>query len=139
MLKKEKGITLISLIVYVIALTMLVAVIANVSRSFYKNMSEFSDSDSIELKFTQLNTFFLREINSSDTYISLCTGSNIRFSDGTQYLYKEGAVYYQTNDKNIKICDGIKNCTFQHNGATGVVSVNISDGTNDKTIHYKKN
>lgn len=139
MLKKEKGITLISLIVYIIALTMIVAVIANISRSFYKNLADFSDTDNIELQFEKFNTFFLSQINSSDTYISLCTQDSIRFSDGTQYIYKDNAVYYRTADKNIIICDKITECNFEHEIATNKVNVYMSDGTNDKTIHYKKN
>lgn len=138
MLKKEKGITLITLIIYVAAMTLLVAVIANISKSFYKNMSQFSDTNSVEFKVEKFNTFFLKQINTSGVSVTSCTDKNILFSDGTQYEYMDEAIYYKTSDKNLKLCDEVKNLKFEYNNTQKLINVYMSDGANEKTIQYKK-
>lgn len=139
MFKKQKGITLISLIIYLIAMTMLIAVIANISRSFYKNMSQFSVNNELEIKIEKFNTFFLKHVNTSSISVASCTENNISFSDGSNFIYQNDAIYYKTSDKNIKICDDILDIEFKYNTMAKELEVYIADSTADRRMFYKKN
>ena len=137
--KKEKGITIVTLIVYIVAMTITVGVIATLSRSFYKNINEFQNSDSIELKVEKFNTFFLKQINTASTTVSSCNTNKIVFSDGTNYEYKDNSIYYITSEKNVKLCDEIKDLKFEYRNANNTITVYFSTETEGKTFYYKKN
>ena len=139
MLKKDKGITLISLIIYLIAMTLLVAVVANISKSFYLNMSQFSDTDEIELQMEKFNTFFLKQINTSSIDVENVEDTSIEFNDGTKYVYENNAIYYKTTDKNLKLCDNIDELKIIYDETNKTITVNMKDKTNvEKEILYKK-
>ena len=57
-MKSEKGISLISLIIYLIAFTTAVAIVANVSNYFYKNLTQSGNSLKTNEQFLKLNSVF---------------------------------------------------------------------------------
>ena len=62
-MKSEKGITLISLIIYVIALTIVVGIIAVISGYFYDNIDTSSEDIEPMVEYTKFNSFFSEEVN----------------------------------------------------------------------------
>ena len=62
-MKSERGITLISVTVYIIAITILIGVITVISRYFYTNTKSVSQSIDPVTQFTKFNTFFSDEVN----------------------------------------------------------------------------
>ena len=62
-MKSEKGITLISLIIYVIALTIVIGIIAVISGYFYKNIATTSENVEPMVEYTKFNSFFSEEVN----------------------------------------------------------------------------
>ena len=62
-MKSEKGITLISLTIYVIAMAIVVGVIAIISTFFYSNMEDTDNIVSPMTEYTKFNSFFSDEIN----------------------------------------------------------------------------
>ena len=57
-MKSEKGITLVTLTVYLIAMTMVVAIVAVISRYFYTNTKTIGESVDYITEYTQFNSFF---------------------------------------------------------------------------------
>ena len=62
-MKSEKGITLISLTIYVIAMAVVIGIIAIVSTFFYSNMENSDDTVSPMAEYTKFNSFFSDEVN----------------------------------------------------------------------------
>ena len=62
-MRSEKGITLISLIIYVIALTIVIGIIAVISGYFYKNVATASVDVEPMVEYTKFNSFFSEEVN----------------------------------------------------------------------------
>ena len=58
-MKKEQGITLISLIVYVILLTFIVAAISSITSSFYANINNFDNESESAVAYSKFNMYFL--------------------------------------------------------------------------------
>ena len=115
-MKSNKGITMISLITYIIGLTIVTALIATLTTSFYKNIN-VSDVNSDTTQYTKFSSIFSEEINNKDNYVIDCKPitngvSYIIFSSGNQYTFmgKNNAIY----KNNVKICQNVDNCDFTY-------------------------
>ena len=61
-MKEEKGVTLISLIIYIMVMILIVALIANISSSFYSNLNEFDSESENAVAFSKFNMIFLNDL-----------------------------------------------------------------------------
>lgn len=118
-MKDNRGITLISLIIYVIGMVIVVSLIATLTTFFYKNVNVDNISKDTT-QYTKFSNLFLDEINKKDNDIVECKTteedgqkiSYIIFSDGNQYTYKaENKSVYKNK---IKICKDVEECEFSY-------------------------
>ena len=106
-MKKERGITLISLIIYIIVLCIVIAMLAMVSDMFYKNTDYLKDNSKYVAEYNKFNMYFIEDVkNNKDTY--KVEENEIIFEDGTMYTYTEDGVYRNK----IKICNNVAWCAF---------------------------
>ena len=113
-MKSNKGITITSLVIYVIAMAIVVGTIATLTSYFYNNMDELDSSTHSAVAYTEFNTYFTKEINIKENYPIFKEGTSdyIIFSKtGNQYAFKNGAIY----QNKVKICSNIQECTFEVN------------------------
>lgn len=114
-MKSQKGITLISITIYVIAMAIVVGVMAIISTFFYSNMENVSETINPITEYTKFNSFFTDEINHKGIEVLECgitkNGQNyIVFSNKVQYTYvPENKGIYR--DK-VKIAREVDNCIF---------------------------
>lgn len=139
-MKSEKGITLISVIIYIIAMTLIVSMMSVISTYFYKNMNNMVEIDPLT-EFTKFNSYFTDETNHNnikilDAKIEENGNSYIAFDNGVQYSFiKANKGIYKNK---VKICRNIDNCTFQEtiqNGKT-VIIVEFRAGDKQETMNY---
>ena len=118
-MKDNRGITLTSLIIYVIGMVIVVSLIATLTTFFYKNVNVDNISKDTT-QYTKFSNLFLDEINKKDNDIVECKTteedgqkiSYIIFSDGNQYTYKaENKSIYKNK---IKICKDVEECEFSY-------------------------
>lgn len=118
-MKENRGITLTSLIIYVIGMVIVVSLIATLTTFFYKNVNVDNISKDTT-QYTKFSNLFLDEINKKDNDIVECKTteedgqkiSYIIFSDGNQYTYKaENKSVYKNK---IKICKDVEECEFSY-------------------------
>lgn len=109
-MKNEKGVTLISLTVYIIVMALVVGVLAIITTFFYKNTIDIKDIDPIT-EYITFNTFITDEINHSDINVVECKDNYIVFSNGVQYTFIPANKGIYRNK--VKICRGIENCSFE--------------------------
>ena len=133
-MKSEKGITLISLIIYVIALTIVIGIIAVISGYFYKNIATTSENIEPMVEYTKFNSFFSEEVNYRGIEVLDCqstTGDNgkietsyIVFDNGVQYTYiSENKGIYRNK---VKIARGVEECSFEYKVEEGKDIVNVT-------------
>ena len=127
-MKSEKGVTLTSLIIYVIAMVIVVSTIAIITKYFYSNINKLSNNTNDLAEITKLNTFITEEINKTGNTIYECNEKNQTSNDNyivfynpndrdeingnkgyTQYTFKNDSIYLNK----IKICDNIQDCRFE--------------------------
>lgn len=154
-MKNNKGITLTSLIIYIIGMLIVIATIATLTSFFYKNV-DIDELDKLDTEqFTEFSSVFAKETNQKNNKIIDCKNnkevingneykvSYIIFSSGNQYTYKQenNAIY----KNNIKICTGVEDCDFSYTfiNSTYQIKVNFKtkdlDMTNENAITYNMN
>lgn len=79
-MKSNKGITLISLIIYIIVLLMVMGLISTFTRYFYHNVNEITLSDNTESEYSKFTSFFTSDL----PYIEI---ANVEKHNGNTYLY----------------------------------------------------
>ena len=156
-MKGEKGITLISVVIYLIAMVIIIALIASLSGYFYKNININNETQDINLQYSRFNSYFTEDINKRGNSVykigysdndgleaneSNYTQHYILFTSGNQYTFIKqkvdengnvtyGAIYLD----NVKIVSNITNCKFEseelNNGNTNV-TVTIEGNNNFK-------
>lgn len=146
-MKSNKGITLTSLIVYVIGMTIMVSTIATLTSFFYKNI-DVEDLNSDTNQYTKFTSVLSKEINRKDNSIIDCKQlendndkvSYIIFSSGNQFTFnKDGKSIYKNN---VKICDNVEMCDFSYEYTDSKYKITVSlrttniDKTGKNAIEY---
>ena len=126
----EKGVTLTSLIIYVIAMVITVSIITVVTAYFKKNVSTDSQSYTFFSEFTKFQSYFTEEVNRKNNRILEVNngeGTNqsyVAFSSGNQYTFvPNNKAIYQNN---VKIASGVQNCIFTQGEKNGKQSIKVS-------------
>ena len=88
-MKNNKGVTLTSLIIYVIGMVIVVASISTLTTFFYKNIDTSAINDNTTTQYTKFLSYFTEEINNSNNKVVECKNNYIIFSSGNQYTYIE--------------------------------------------------
>lgn len=141
-MKSEKGITLISLIIYVIVMLITITVISVMTSYYYNNIQISTDKYTSLGEYTKFNSYFSEEVNKENNKIlELGTVNDgqqnyIVFSSNNQYTFiPENKAIYQNN---VKITSGVDNCQFYNKIVNGkeavVVKIIIQDM--EKTVEY---
>ena len=125
-MKSNKGITMTSLVIYVIAMSIVVATIATLTSYFYNNMDELDSDTNSSIAYTELNTYLSKEINTKENYPIFGEGTSSDYiiftKTGNQYTFKNGSIY----QNQVKICSNVAVCTFEvgkSDETTGIVDV----------------
>ncbi len=109
-MKKEYGITLISLTVYIISMLIVISIIAVITTYFYRNVNTDTKNIDIATQFTKFNSFFVKEINTENIEIQEIEDNYIVFDNGVQYTFiKENNSIYRNN---IRIVSNINEAKF---------------------------
>ena len=131
-MKSQNGITLSSLIIYIIVMIMVIGVMARVSFMFYNNVNKL-DNRTVEIsKFNNFNTYFIKEIKSPNNGIDKIQNNYILFKSGNSFLFQNQKIYYN----NLMIVDNVKNLVFTKETET-VINLNISFDEYSKQLRYK--
>lgn len=118
MLKSNKGITLTSLVIYIIGLTVVIAIMTNFTGYFYKNVSDVTIKQSAEEQYSKFLSYITKD-NNSEKLANVQVGVNnndciiFTFTDGSehQYIVKNGNLYYlnmeDENEKKLVLCEDV--------------------------------
>lgn len=144
-MKSERGITTISVTIYVIAMLLAVTIIGILTGFFYKNIQVSDDTNDINKQYTKFNAYFTEEVNKSgNTIIDMQIQdegtenelSFIVFSSGNQYTFikQNKGIYFG----HTKIATNIEECKFEkkeNNGKTTITVKIVADNL-DRTTTY---
>lgn len=143
-MKSNKGVTLTSLIIYVIGMTIMVSIIATLTSFFYKNI-DIGDINSNTTQYTKFTSILSEEVNKKNNSVIDCQSltdgvSYIVFSSGNQYTFNQKSKSVYRN--NVKICDNIDTCDFSYTYIDSKYKIKVSfktaniDMTESNSIVY---
>ena len=145
-MKSQRGVTLVSLTVYVIVMAIVVGILATITTFFYKNVNDTKAEIDPITEYTTFNSYFSDEINHPNIKIVKCgntedeqgnvQSSYIVFNNGVQYTYVSANNGIYRNQ--VKICRNIEKCSFTEGIENGksIITVNFKSGTTEKKTEY---
>ncbi len=135
MLKSCKGITLTSLVIYVIVLMVVIALMSGFSGYFNKNINQITIKEENNEQFTRFLAYLTKDINNENIKFAKTGQENdieyiiIKFEENEehQYLYKKDSIYYinEAKNKKIRICNNVNSCDFEYDNTNKILTVNI--------------
>lgn len=114
-MKKDRGITLITLTITIIAMVLVISTLSIISNFFFFNKNYLLDNSRNIAEYNKFNMFFIQDVKNNKS--AKVTENSVTFEDGTVYSYRVG------NDNGIyrnkvKICDNIALCNFSNTTET---------------------
>ena len=86
-MKSQRGVTLISLTIYIIVMTIVIGIVSLISTYFYENThSVLNDIEPIT-EYTRFSSIFTEEVNHNNIKILAWDNHYVVFSNGVQYTY----------------------------------------------------
>lgn len=143
-MKNEKGITLVSLLIYVIAMLVTITIISVMTSYFYQNIDVSNDKYTSITEYTRFNSYFSEEVNRKNNHVLEIVSNEpessnqnfVAFSSGNQYTFvPQNKAIYQNN---VKIASGVDLCQFENKIINGkeAIKTTIKIGDMEKTIEY---
>ena len=108
-MKSNKGITLVSLAIYISVALIVLAILVRITLSFQNSVNNINEKGANNYEIDKFNVYFLQEVKKTNNDISSISESEISFTSNNKYTFKDGCIYL--ND-NIKIAENIRLCTF---------------------------
>lgn len=139
-MRSERGASLTSIVMYIVALTVMVLTVGRIITYFYQNVNVMSSSSSVDGEIMKFNSFFTEEINVDGNKVYSCDGETITFyKTKNTYILKYGCIYQDEK----KICKGLitddlsNGSKFEYNENTGVITVTlVFDGHDNYEMSY---
>lgn len=140
-MKTENGITMISVIIYVIGMLIVVSIVSVLTGYFYQNVSIHSTENNQMKQYTKFSSYFTQEVNLTGNRIVETKTYNINekivsyiiFSSGNQYTFQESNQSIYQNQ--IKIAENVEKCIFSSQYLDGQYEIKLEfkAGNFDKT------
>ena len=107
-MKSDSGLTMTSLIVYMIAMVIAVSTIATITSFFYTNVSSLENDATNISEITKFHMYFLDETTKYNNSIISAKKNQIVFQTNNAFTFQDNAIYYNQ----VKICDNVKDAQF---------------------------
>lgn len=138
-MKSNRGVTLTSLVIYIMGLTIIIFLMGIISNHFYRNMNEVTIKENDDEQYSRFLAYLTKDAN-SDNLIYVKTGidggDNIIFKFDNQvehqYILKDGNIYYinieNDNEKKIILCENVSsNKAFSYSNKKLDVNFKINE------------
>lgn len=138
-MKKQNGITIVSLVIYVFIMIIIIGVMNSIINRFYDNNNKFEGETQEIIEFNKFNTCFLKEIKKVGNSLDSIQDNYILFSSGNSFSFSNNAIYY--ND--IKVCTGVKEFKIEREvnedgeDIDNILNVELMFKNYKKSIKYK--
>lgn len=140
-MKSEKGITLTSLVIYIIIFSAVLALVGSLTNFINGNIKNLNADSISSEEFNKFNTYFVKDIKESKKVVAeeATDKTEITFDNGSKYTYvkSENAIYKEA----VKIARNIIkfNATVKEENNKKLIDIEISTGTNVNKPNFEKN
>lgn len=138
-IKSNKGVTLISLTVYVVLMLAVVAVMAGFKNNIDTTVKTMSEYASVVPELNKMHMYMLDETNIENNKVlkKNSDGTYIEFASGNKYLFSDNKIYKNS----VRIFSDVNSCTFEvgqeNNNDVLYVNLELNDGNSvSKQLKY---
>lgn len=138
-MKSQRGITLTSLVLYIMLVLIVLGILSVITASFQSNLKEVNKEGTKNSEVDSFNMYFLQEVKKQGNKINTISENEILFTTGNKFSFRENVIYL--ND-NIKIAENIENCAFSdslENGKTVITVIIKAKDAKERSIEYVLN
>lgn len=136
-MESSKGITLVSLVIYIVVMIITIGVISSIMSQFEKNNNQAEKSGKEILELNSFNTYFLKEIKAPNNAVDSVQDQYILFKSGNSFsLDAQGIINYN----NKQICKNVSKLKFvldENDNSIINVTIEFKDENFSKTMKYK--
>ena len=135
-LKSQKGLTLTTVIVYIIGMVIVATIIGNITIFFYNNITSASSSARISVEHAKFNNFFIEETKKENNRIIKVESNKIQFASGALFTYDDvNETIYRDN---VKVCEYVSDfiLTYRPLETKGVIDIFIEIDGKPHTTSY---
>ena len=118
-MRTQKGITLISLIIYMITMCLVLAILAIIVTFFFNNKKIITEQSEYIAEYNKFNMFFIEDVKNNTKAKVLLNETELgEEQSGNSIVFDDGNIYtFVLSDKGIcrnkvKICENVENCAF---------------------------
>lgn len=108
MIKNNRGVTLLSLIIYILVLTIVLSILTTIVINFDKNKEFIKDQGKYIGELDKFALYFIRDVKSNSN--ANVTENQVVFSNGSAYKYEKNEKSIYKNK--VKIAHNIEYCNF---------------------------
>lgn len=111
-MRREKGITLSSLVIYIIVMLLVIGIMSSISIVFYQNNRQLSADTEDMVEYNRFNQYFVAEIKAANNQVDQIgeNGQYILFTSGNSFSLKNNHIYFNE----IEIAKNIKTVKFDY-------------------------
>jgi hypothetical protein len=121
-MRNNHGITLMSVIIYIICILLIASIITAVNNFFYVAITSTVGNGEISKEYGKFNMFFLEDIKENNNIITISENkTQIEFENGNIYKLENSSIY--RND--VKIANNIENISFKRENLDGIEIVKV--------------
>lgn len=140
-MKNERGITLSSLVIYIVVMILVIGVMTRVSLMFYNNTQNLNEDTKDIIQFNNFNNYFVKELKSVNNKVDTIAedGTYILFYTGNSFSLKNKSIFY--ND--LEIAKNVNHITFEYyinsegTQQNDVITVTVEFNNYSKKMNYK--
>lgn len=135
-MRKEKGITMVSLVIYVVVMTIALVVMSSITNSFYNNTETLKGNVKEIVEFNKFNNYFLKEIKKYNNTVDTIGTNYIKFNSGNSFEFRKdnNSIYFNTN---IKVCSRVESFNIALGADSTILNVTLKLENFEKSISYK--
>lgn len=128
-MKNKEGVTLITLVIFIVGLTIVIGMVTVISNFFYKNIMQMEAKSSSSAEFNKFNVVFLEEVKTYGNKLIEYSDNYVLFSSGNKYLFQDNKIY----KNKVEIANDVTSCSFgfEQYEAKQIVSVDMTLGDNE--------
>lgn len=130
MMKSQKGVTLVALVIYIIVFTIVISILSVISSFFFSNVNFVKEQANYAPEFNKFNMFFIQDVKNNKNVT--VNNNTVEFADGTRYDFNsdQKAIYRNGKAiaKNIQVAVFKPSTVTIRNTTKNIVNVNIAIG-----------
>ena len=148
-MKSNRVVTLTSLVIYIIGLTIVIALMGIISNYFYQNITDVTIKQNADEQYSKFLAYLTKDAN-SDNLVYVQTGVNgedniiFRFDNQEehQYIVKNSNIYYisieNINEKKIVLCENVSSSkVFNYSDNKLEINFKINDKNFETSLNIK--